>query len=37
MTAPLKSVEGHDIAAAMRDLGARAKAAAGTLALASSE
>jgi glutamate-5-semialdehyde dehydrogenase len=34
MTAPLKSIEGRDIAEAMREIGARAKAAARTLALA---
>src|SRR5918911_73932 len=37
MTAPLKSVEPHDIAAVMRDIGARARAAARTLALASAD
>src|SRR6266566_1696159 len=36
MTAPLKTIEGRDIAAAMREIGARAKAAARTLALAPS-
>src|SRR5436189_1338780 len=35
MTAPLKTIEGRDIAEAMREIGARAKAAARTLALAS--
>src|SRR5262249_24359814 len=35
MAAPLKSIEGRVIAAAMREIGARAKAAARTLALAS--
>src|SRR3954469_17336742 len=36
MTAPLKTIEGSgDIAATMRDIGARARAAARTLALAS--
>jgi len=34
MTAPLKSIEGRDIAEVMREIGARAKAAARTLALA---
>ena len=33
MTAPLKSIEGSSIAAAMADIGRRAKAAARTLAL----
>src|SRR5439155_843550 len=36
MTAPLKTIEGRDIAEAMRAIGARAKAAARTLALAPS-
>src|ERR1700674_3719093 len=36
MTAPLKTIEGRDLAAVMREIGARAKAAARTLALASS-
>src|SRR5947199_10066234 len=34
MSAPLKTIEGRDIAEAMREIGARAKAAARTLALA---
>src|SRR6202162_827007 len=36
MTAPLKTIEGRDLAEAMREIGARAKAAARTLALAPS-
>ena len=36
MTAPLKTIEGRDIADAMREIGAQAKAAARTLALAPS-
>jgi glutamate-5-semialdehyde dehydrogenase len=36
MTAPLKTIEGRDLAAVMREIGARAKAAARTLALAPS-
>src|SRR6266568_4312320 len=36
MTAPLKTIEGRDIAEAMREIGARAKTAARTLALAPS-
>jgi len=36
MTAPLKTIEGRDIAAVMREIGARAKVAARTLALAPS-
>src|SRR5229473_7931378 len=36
MTAPLKTIEGRDIAEAMREIGVRAKAAARTLALAPS-
>src|ERR1700680_3306326 len=36
MTAPLKAIEGRDIAEVMREIGARAKAAARTLALAPS-
>jgi glutamate-5-semialdehyde dehydrogenase len=37
MTAPLKSIEGRDVAAAMHEIGLRAKAAARTLALAPAE
>jgi glutamate-5-semialdehyde dehydrogenase len=37
MTAPLKTVEGTDIAALMRDIGVRARGAARVLALASTE
>jgi glutamate-5-semialdehyde dehydrogenase len=36
MTAPLKTIEGRDVAAAMREIGMRARAAARTLALAPS-